>query len=46
MFGVEDALEYVGEDELVEITAKSVRLRKALLKETDRKRGDRRQQTV
>ncbi|MCA8966264.1 MAG: translational GTPase TypA, partial [Planctomycetes bacterium] len=45
-FGVEDALEYVGEDELVEITAKSVRLRKALLKETDRKRGDRRQQTV
>ncbi len=45
-FGVEDALEYVGEDELVEITAKAVRLRKALLKETDRKRGDRRQQTV
>ncbi|MBM4060208.1 MAG: translational GTPase TypA [Planctomycetes bacterium] len=41
-FNVEDALEYVGEDELVEVTAKSVRLRKALLKETDRKRSDRR----
>ena len=41
-FGVEDALEYVGEDELVEVTAKSVRLRKLFLKETDRKRNDRR----
>jgi GTP-binding protein len=43
-FNVEDALEYVGEDELVEITAKSVRLRKQYLKETDRKRSDRRQE--
>jgi GTP-binding protein len=41
-FNVEDALEYVGEDELVEITGKSVRLRKAHLKETDRKRNERR----
>jgi GTP-binding protein len=41
-FIVEDALEYVGEDELVEITAKSVRLRKLWLKETDRKRNERR----
>ena len=41
-FNVEDALEYVGEDELVEVTAKSVRLRKLWLKETDRKRSDRR----
>jgi GTP-binding protein len=41
-FNVEDALEYVGEDELVEVTAKSVRLRKQYLKETDRKRNDRR----
>ncbi|MFO0279225.1 MAG: translational GTPase TypA [Planctomycetota bacterium] len=41
-FSVEDALEYVGEDELVEVTAKSVRLRKFHLKETDRKRSERR----
>jgi GTP-binding protein len=40
-FSVEDALEYVGEDELVEITAKSVRLRKVQLKETERKRSER-----
>ena len=45
-FNVEDALEYVGEDELVEITSKSVRLRKAHLKETDRKRNERRSETV
>jgi len=43
-FGVEDALEYVGEDELVEITATNVRLRKLNLRETDRKRPDRRHQ--
>jgi GTP-binding protein len=42
VFNVEDALEYVGEDELVEITGKSVRLRKQHLKETDRKRNERR----
>jgi GTP-binding protein len=41
-FNVEDALEYVGEDELVEVTAKSIRLRKLHLKETDRKRNERR----
>jgi GTP-binding protein len=45
-FSVEDALEYVGEDELVEVTSKSVRLRKAYLKETDRKRNERRSETV
>ncbi len=43
-FNVEDALEYVGEDELVEITATSVRLRKLHLKESDRKRRERRQE--
>ena len=43
-FNVEDALEYVGDDELVEITSKSVRLRKVFLRETDRKRRDRRQE--
>ena len=41
-FTVEDALEYVGDDEVVEITSKTVRMRKLLLKETDRKRGERR----
>ena len=42
LFNVEDALEYVGDDELVEITATSVRLRKVELREADRKRRDRR----
>ncbi|MGE0142285.1 MAG: translational GTPase TypA [Planctomycetota bacterium] len=41
VFGVEDALEYVGEDEYAEMTPKSVRLRKILLRETDRRREDR-----
>jgi len=41
-FNVEDALEYVGDDELVEVTSKSIRLRKLHLKETDRKRSERR----
>ncbi|MBL8725857.1 MAG: translational GTPase TypA [Planctomycetes bacterium] len=45
-FSVEDGLEYVGEDELVEVTAKTVRLRKVFLKETDRKRSDRRAESV
>ena len=45
-FGIEDALEYVGEDELVEVTSKSIRLRKQFLKETDRKRSDRRTESV
>jgi len=40
-FELEAALEYIEEDELVEITPKSVRLRKAYLKESDRKRADR-----
>ena len=35
------ALEYIEDDELVEITPKSIRLRKMLLKETDRKKADR-----
>jgi len=37
-FSLEAALEYIEEDELVEVTPKSIRLRKAVLKETDRKR--------
>ena len=38
-FTLEEALEYIQEDELVEVTPKSIRLRKMLLEETDRKRG-------
>ena len=45
-FNVEDALEYVGDDEVVEVTATAVRLRKADLKETDRKRKERNRETV
>ncbi|TSC93831.1 MAG: GTP-binding protein TypA [Parcubacteria group bacterium Licking1014_1] len=39
--GLEDALEYIGEDELVEITPKNVRIRKIYLKEVDAKRAGR-----
>ncbi len=37
---LEMALEYIGDDELVEITPKNIRLRKKHLKETDRKRAE------
>jgi GTP-binding protein len=40
---LELALEYIEEDELVEITPKSSRLRKVLLKEADRKKYERQQ---
>lgn len=36
---LEQALEFIEDDELVEITPKSIRIRKALLKEVDRKRS-------
>lgn len=36
---LEDALDYISDDELVEITPKSVRIRKAFLSEHDRKRA-------
>jgi len=38
IFSLEEALEYVGEDEYVEVTPASIRLRKILLKEFERKR--------
>lgn len=38
-FTLEEALEYIEDDELVEITPKSIRLRKRLLKATDRKKA-------
>ena len=37
--GLEDALEYIGDDELVEVTPKSVRIRKIYLKENDEKKA-------
>jgi len=38
---LEIALEYIEDDELVEITPKTIRLRKRYLRETDRKRNER-----
>ena len=38
VFSLEEALEYIQEDELVEVTPKSMRIRKILLHELDRKR--------
>jgi GTP-binding protein len=37
-FSLEESLEYVGEDEYVEVTPKSIRLRKILLNENQRRR--------
>jgi GTP-binding protein len=37
-FSLEEALEYIQEDEYVEVTPKSIRLRKIILDETERKR--------
>ncbi|MBM3186327.1 MAG: translational GTPase TypA [Bacteroidetes bacterium] len=39
VFSLEECLEYIQEDEYVEITPKNLRIRKILLKETERKRG-------
>jgi GTP-binding protein len=38
-FSLEEAMEYVGDDEYVEVTPKSIRLRKIMLNEIDRKRA-------
>ncbi len=38
---LEEALEYIAEDELVEVTPQTIRLRKILLKESDRRRAGR-----
>ncbi|MBI4449617.1 translational GTPase TypA, partial [Candidatus Uhrbacteria bacterium] len=40
--GLEDAIEYIGDDELVEVTPKSIRIRKMLLSAIERKRMERR----
>lgn len=39
VFSLEEALEYIQEDEYVEVTPESIRLRKVLLKEHERKRS-------
>jgi GTP-binding protein len=38
---LDDALEYIGDDEYVEVTPKNVRIRKKYLKEVDQKRAER-----
>jgi GTP-binding protein len=38
-FSLEEAMEYISDDEYVEVTPKSIRLRKILLSELDRKRN-------
>ena len=38
-FSLEEALEYIQKDELVEVTPKSIRLRKIFLDENERKRN-------
>ncbi len=40
-FSLEQAMEFIDDDELIEVTPSSVRLRKRNLKETDRKRSER-----
>ena len=40
-FSLEQALEFIDDDELVEVTPESIRLRKKLLKESDRRRDAR-----
>jgi GTP-binding protein len=42
VLSLDDAIEYIGDDELVEVTPKSFRLRKKLLNADDRKREQKR----
>ena len=42
VLSLDDAIEYIGDDELVEVTPKSFRLRKKLLSQDDRKREQKR----
>ncbi|MGV8091126.1 MAG: translational GTPase TypA [Mangrovibacterium sp.] len=41
IFSLEEALEYINHDEYLEVTPKSFRMRKILLREVERKRGSR-----
>ena len=40
VFSLEEALEYIQEDEYVEVTPKSIRMRKIILDENERKRKE------
>jgi GTP-binding protein len=40
-FSLEQAMEFIDDDELIEVTPTSIRLRKRNLHETDRKRSER-----
>jgi GTP-binding protein len=42
---LEKALAYIEDDELVEVTPKSIRLRKSILDPNDRKKEERRKET-
>ena len=42
-FSLEEALEYIKEDEYVEVTPKSMRMRKTILDETERKRANKKE---
>jgi len=39
-FTLEEALEYIEDDELVEVTPQSIRMRKRLLSATDRRKAN------
>jgi len=45
-FSLEEAIAYIDDDELVEVTPKTFRLRKRLLDATDRKRASRQKETA
>jgi len=40
-FSLEQAMEFIDDDELIEVTPTSIRLRKRSLRENDRKRSER-----
>jgi GTP-binding protein len=43
-FSLEEAMEYIAEDEYLEVTPKSLRIRKILLDENERKKAAKRMQ--
>jgi GTP-binding protein len=45
-YTLEQAMEFIADDELVEVTPQNIRLRKRALKEQDRKRAGRAEETA
>lgn len=45
-FSLEEAMEYIQEDEYVEVTPKSIRLRKVFLDDNERKRNEKRKESM